>query len=443
MYAYFDYLPLELMFNILEYLDDKELFMVEAVNSKWQKCVKILLSRKKILKSLDYYSRKFLDQHHHHSKVKKYIINDDNIDIIKNIFKKCPNIREIDLSNTKVIGKNNFIAIGNSCAKLEAIHFNRSKIEVSEHEMEEFGKTTGSQLIKCSFDYCDNLMLATIKHLKNIEELSFTSSNWKIIKRIFHDLNYNCNNLKVLQWKPLREDFFPDHHLVNVLQRINHLNVRLSIIVNLKLMDENFEFTNLNQLTINQIITPIRIVVDEKLMMPMIFDNLTKLNIKNLSDFEFDLMSKFKFPKLESVSISKSKIPTSFIDQIKNIKSFECSYNDFNSSMIFPLSQLTNLTLNEIDLTDGQKLPKLYQCFDALSQHKQLKNIIFEIAGFNALINKEFIEKLINFSKQNSDTKIMFKIYRKRKSHVYKEHKKVFEEVKLPHKLNMKMFFKK
>ena len=111
--------------------------------------------------------------------------------------------------------------------------------------------------------------------------------------------------------------------------------------------------------------------------------------------------------------------------------------------MIFPLSQLTNLTLNEIDLTDGQKLPKLYQCFDALSQHKQLKNIIFEIAGSNMLINKEFIEKLINFSKQNSDTKIMFKIYRKRKSHVYKEHKKVFEEVKLPHKLNMKMFFKK
>lgn len=412
MYAYFDYLPFELMFNILEYLDDKELFMVEAVNSKWQKCVRILLSRKKTLKCLDYYSRKFLDQGYHHSTVKKYIINHNNIDILKNIFKKCPNIRKIDLSNTKVIGKNNLIAIGNSCTKLEAINFNRSKIDVSEHEMEEFGKTTGSQLIKCSFDYCDNLMLAMINHLKNIEELSFTSSNRKIIKRIFHDLNYNCNNLKVLEWKPLREDFFLDDNLVNVFQRIKHLKVRLSIIVNLKLMDENFEFTNLNELTINQIVTPIHIIVDEQMMMPMTFNNLTKLNIKNLSGFEFNLMSKFKFPKLESVSISKSKIPTSFIDQIKNIKSFECSYNDFNSSMIFPLSQLTNLTLNKIALNDGQKLPKLYQCFDTLSQHKQLKNIIFEITESNMLINKEFIEKLINFGKQNSDTKIIFKIYR-------------------------------
>ena len=49
----------------------------------------------------------------------------------------------MDLSNTKIIGKNNLIAIANSCPNLERINFSSSDIGVSKREMDEFAQIIG------------------------------------------------------------------------------------------------------------------------------------------------------------------------------------------------------------------------------------------------------------------------------------------------------------
>ena len=57
------------------------------------------------------------------------IINDHNISIFMKIFSKCPNIKILDLSETKVTDDSNLIEIANSYPKLEWINFERSEIK--------------------------------------------------------------------------------------------------------------------------------------------------------------------------------------------------------------------------------------------------------------------------------------------------------------------------
>lgn len=75
----------------------------------------------------------------------KFIINDDNINIFKIIFLKCPNIKSIDFRSTNVTGGNNSIMIGKLCPKLEHINLSNSTIDVTEQEFDEFFRIIESQ----------------------------------------------------------------------------------------------------------------------------------------------------------------------------------------------------------------------------------------------------------------------------------------------------------
>ena len=147
----------------------------------------------------------------------------------------------------------------------------------------------------------------------------------------------------------------------------------------------------------------------------MTFVNVTKLNIEGFHDFQFDLISKFKFPKLESVVIQQhDDIPTSFINQIKNIKSLH--YNRI-SPEILQLSQLTKIVFKTIILCyDDEFFKYLIKIFDILSKHQLLQNIKVEIEDPNMYIDEidvfyHFYEKIISFYKGKPNSGIVIKIY--------------------------------
>lgn len=103
----------------------------------------------------------------------------------------------MNLSDTKITGKNNLIAIANSCPNLERINFRLSDIEVSKQEMDEFAQIIGSQFIKCALRGNNTFMMTLFEHLRNIENISFDPISSKQNKQLFH-LNTEFANLKVL-----------------------------------------------------------------------------------------------------------------------------------------------------------------------------------------------------------------------------------------------------
>ena len=417
MSVHIDDLSFDLLKYIVEFLPDKQLFLVERVSKKWQKCVRKTLAQKKSLARLEHYSKEF-----------KYRINDNNIDILKSILKKCNNVKHLDFLHTKVTGKNNLVAIANLCPKLESINLRNSSFDVSKQEIEEFGKMIGPQLRRCKFTIrsCNNLMII-FKQLKNIEEIYIESETIEQANQIFDHLNIKCNNLQVLEWFP--DDFnihYQNDNMINVIQRIQHLNVDLRILSKFK-----FQMNNLNELTIRG--------GDHCNFIEKTFENLTKLNITHFFDKNFDSISKFKSPKLESVSINYSAdIPSSFIRQIKNIKSlyYYCGYC-FSSS----IPQLTNLTDLVLIWHFGKdKYSEALQGFDVLSKHKTLQNIKLGISDDEFLIDNDFYDKLASLchAKPNTEIIIATEEY-KSGTEQYINYKKIFEEAKRLHKLNIKL----
>lgn len=62
--------------HILDFLPDKQLFVVEAICSKWQKCLLKLLKQNMTLKELDHYSSEFKYKNKHNDI--RFIINNNN-----------------------------------------------------------------------------------------------------------------------------------------------------------------------------------------------------------------------------------------------------------------------------------------------------------------------------------------------------------------------------
>lgn len=426
-------LPFELLEKILDLLEDKQQFQVERVSIKWQKCVLKLFELKKTLKRLDHYSDKFKLGHSY------IVINNNNIKILKKILSKCPNIKELDLSWTYMIGDNNLIEIAQLYNKIESIDFLNSIIEVSKNEMVEFSKLIGPQLIKCNAHRNDDLKQIFFKHLKNIQDLSFMSSMDNRNKELFYHLNIECNHLKTLFWFcSLSEDdnIYQDEHFINVMQRIKHLKIELQILSRFK-----FNLNNLAELTLfngnlNNIIG-------------MTFVNLTKLNL--LTHMSYDVISKLKFPKLESFTYSDThyQIPLSFINQIKHIKSLYYYYN-LNPLIIRQLNQLVEFVW-KVNLRDdlitfamnslGQwafwtNFVFFYQCLDALSKHKSLQSIQLKIYDCDLKIGNEFYEKLIKLCEAKPNTKTVI-VIRKEDYQNCDGYKMLFYETKHLHKLNM------
>ena len=303
-----DDLATELVEYILDFLEEKEWFIVESVSRNWQKCVRNLLAEKKILKKLTYYSHKFKKSYKYGQRI---IIDDNNIDILKIILTKCPNIKHLDFAWTDVNGKN-LIEIAKLCTNLESIDFNDSEINITEQEMDEFGKLIGSQLVKCKFGFFDSIFKIFLKHLKKIEYISFHNLLYEQNKEMFHYLYYECKNLQVVRWfNNLKDNEFNDIEFINMIKQIEHLKIGLPILLRF-----NFELNNLSKLKIygNE---------EGHDKIEMTFANVKELEVKYFTKSKFDLISRFKFPKLESVIITdldEFDIPQSFINQIEYIK---------------------------------------------------------------------------------------------------------------------------
>ena len=435
-------LSFDLLKYIFEFLPDKHLFAIESVCIHWKKCVNKLLGQKQVLFRLDQYSSKFKNQ----DGGQRIIINDNNIEILKKILTKYSNIKQLNLSDTKVTGNNNLIAIANLCPKLQRINLTGCSIEVSQREINEFAKLIGPKLIKCDVKFVDNFTLILLENLKSIEKLDFNSFTTEQNK-LFHYLNVNGKNLSTLKWNCSRQNFdFENQDLIDVLQRIKHLKISLSF-----LLKSKFEMDNLTKLTIYQNLE------FENKKIEMTFNNLRKLKLINISDANFMFISEFKFPKLESVKIINEfyyDIPKSFIQQIRHIKTLEYECGDYSliPSMVLSIDKLTNFIWRWISLSNEYSYSQLYQCFDLLSQNETLKNIEFWIYDPNMDIDVNFYEKLFNFCKAKPNTKVkifQYEITHKPLNLVFESkadtkinnYKKQFDEAKRLHKLNMDLIY--
>lgn len=452
-------LPFELLSEIFILLPFKQQFVVESVCLRWKECVRKLMELKKTfnLKSLGDYSDMFLDQEY------RCVINDNNFYILKSILTKCPNINQLDFNDATVQGWNHLLlSIGNLCPKLKTIYFNDS-IKVSQQEINEFAQIFGSQLIKLSIGHCNyvfadydygfynyvnhrhyyrrqhnyqvNLMVL-IKQLKNIEDIGFQTKTIQEQKELFHYLNSECKNLKVLHLKSYKNHDFQDQDLIDVMHRIKHLKTHLSNILKF-----HFDLNNLTELSLNG--QYVHQIINE-----MTFANVAKLNLDFFGKFQFYYLSEFKFPKLEFVSMKEIRnfIPTSFINQIKHIKTLhyydERLIDEFinNPLLLSSLTQLVDLVWTDISLKhfDADYYKKLFQCFTIISEYKSFKKIKLGFIDSQMKINKNFYE-LLNFSVSRSITEIVIQVYKDDFDEKFNDYKMAFEETKHLHKLNMKL----
>lgn len=472
-------LPNELLEEILNYLPEKQLFVVESVSKIWQNCVKSILALKKSLKKLNYYSKKFENLASYFGGEQNLIIHDKNIEILDNILTKYINIVHLDLSKTIIDGGNNLIAIANLCPSIQSINFDLSNINVIQNEMGQFGKLIGPQLKNCIFGNLDDNLMIFLKQLRNIEETDFRSSSCAQIGQLFRHLNLECNHLKSLCWN-LRlikshcngiyfdseslsnnpecdlENFdFNNSDMINVIQRIKYLKIKLPL-----LLEFDFELNNLIEMTIYGYYSTNNRLADKT------FANVTKLEVNNFNRIDFNSICKFKFPKLETVTLNsidyspgsnnnynKFIIPESFMDQIKNIKQltlngYSYTFNNYNLLAVYQLDQLTQLTKlvwNDIVLKFCDKDDEnayVFRAINILSKHNTLINIQLTFNDNFMTINKLFYESLINLCEAKLNTKIVIKLEKSiQTKNNYNNYKLLFDKTKFEHKLNMELVF--
>lgn len=422
-----DDLSSDLLKYIMEFLPEKQLFQLQRVSKKWQKCVLQLLERRDSFSFWIYYSSKFY-----------YGINDDNIDIIKSILTKYPNIKHLDISSSSVNNINNLFEMIKLLPKIESIDLTWSMRSIPDHEMEKFVKLISPKLIKCKLCnrvYENSIKFQHLKHLKNLQEISFITLTLDEANQIFHHLNTECLNLKILKWEFQSEpmDFynfakFYSQDMANVMRRIENLQITLPIITRF-----NFNMPNLTQLTIDGSLR-------ESLKIELEFANLVKLNLNNFDNSNYDSILKFKFPKLESVSINPSStfIPSEFIQRIKYINSFNYLVrNDFS----LPIERLINLTNLFIifSINHVNDYTQILLFIHELSI-STLQNIKIQIDDYDMLIKQDFYYQLGKLCNAKPNTKInIFIIHEDLLDENFIHYKKVFEEAKHLYKLSMKL----
>ena len=179
-----------------------------------------------------------------------------------------------------------------------------------------------------------NFVKIISKNLREIEEFNFNTENKLDAKYLFSQLK-SCENLKILEWKifgknPQKIDG-QDKNMIDVIQRISKLNTQVFIFLRFK-----FEMNNLTELTLFKWWNDGQLKDFQGNQMK--FDNLVKLTLEDLDVEDYFEISKFEFPKLESVVMSdyewRVQAPATFFNQIKHIKSLSCL---IDSDMIYSL----------------------------------------------------------------------------------------------------------
>ena len=340
-------LPFDVLFYILDDLPFKQLFMVERVCKNWQKCVKKLLARKKTLDSFGDYSEKFKrnsDYKHEY----RYVIEDSNIEILKKILFKCPNITNVHFKETRIYGKNILLTIANLCPKLETISFG-DVMFVGEDNWNEFAVKFGPQLTQCvinsPFDLYLEYQMILFKNFKNIKYLNFETIRESV--KLFRRLK-SCENLKELSWRHFNGLCIPfnysDENVIAVLQKIqkfttelrilNNVGMHMNNLIDLKLIETN-ERIPVNEIDINKITFP-------KLKnLQILINNKTAINV----------LLKYKFPKIENIKLE--------IDNFNCFLNLKQQFEQLFSILKFYIKELTIGQLKNCDLTPILSLGEL------------------------------------------------------------------------------------
>lgn len=384
----------DLLAYIFDFLSIKESCKIELVCKKWDESVRKSLARKESLSPITCYKQFWVGEHRFSGSV----INNHNIECLKKMVSKCPNINSIDLSNIRLNESGILLKIAKLFPKLKKINLHSTIIYASQEEVDEFARMVGPQLTKCNLlnltgICCRNIKETILKQLKNIEWIKFTTYDREETLLLFHYL-YECENLKRLYWAIdshiIDEKIdLEDEKIATVFQRINYFKTGADFIYPLR-----YDLSNLTQLKIAFTIQIERYFVT--------FPNVIKLTVVIEEDSdELTAISGFRFPKLEFAHLKNNTcdISTNYFQLIQNVKSLKCEW--LRENIISSLQSLDNL----VNFTGSiEKNPLLYDCIDALSQHDSVQNIQLKI--FTCDFNETVFEKIKNLCQAKSDAKI-------------------------------------
>ena len=183
------------------------------------------------------------------------------------------------------------------------------------------------------------------------------------------------------------------------MQRINRLDIELSNLTKI-----TFKMDNLIELTLHGLDYDAEI--KHLKFKNLTFTNLRKLKINQFFDYSFVVISKLKFPQLEIVSIDDfiGNIPSSFVNQIKQVKSLEFSNCDyFNPEILSKLKFLNNFVCAQKINPDHFSDCFLPELFHALAAHKSVKNIKVEFVG-NGTFELDIFEDIIKLGQAKPNT---------------------------------------
>ena len=284
-------LPNEIICLILEYLPTEQLFQLQIVNKQWKGCArKVIRGRMSVLFGVKSDKISVTNSTLH----VPYYLNENNLAIIKKIISKCSNVKTFSLNY---------------------------------------------------YMTCTNNLMSITDLLPELEEVSFKTKNKQKDKQLFTKLN-KCKNLKKLKWEGHYGTKMDNQNVINVLRRVNHLQIKLYHFVQLKmgnLMD------NLIELRIDNFGNHCeRILVDENCqeMDSITFPNLKKLWLE-IQQSCLNLIAKLEFPQLEFVDFFfyDNQPNQRFVEQIKNVKILNCKRVKFDNIDLLSFNNLTEISL--------------------------------------------------------------------------------------------------
>ena len=356
-------LPNEMLCLILEFFPSKKLFQCERVNKNWQKCTKhVIAQRITLFRKKDHGSREKNISVSGSTILVPRLFNKNYFDVIKNILIKCSNIKTLDLDGLYMPGINYLISI---------IHL-----------------------------------------FPNLEQVCFCNRFRVKEKQMFNHLN-SCKNLMKLKWDGHPSNDLSDPNCINVLQRVQHLDIDFSSFLRLKCpMD------NLVELTITDTINRRKEDDETKFdysgfeqMNKMTFLNLKRFNLK-ISAVILKMIENLEFPQLESVDLLDYHSPPKelsqrFYNQIKNTKIFVCRNIQFTEGNLVAMKNLTDLSACDWQRISYQ-LEMSIGIVNDLIKHNSLQKIY--LPHFCCSFDVELLDKIITLGKTKPTANIRIEL---------------------------------
>ena len=407
-------LPDEILCNVFTFLTTKQLFQIKIICHKWEDCAREVIDKRitTLIFDTDVWGEKITVNKTEGSITIPYLIDENNIDTIKNLLTKCTYIRTVNLNGLRITGKGNLVSLAKLLLKIGCLKIQWISSD-SHEELEKFAQIIGSKLISCHFRLTQNDHKSLLfKHFKVIEEIKFATETKEQDKQLFECLN-SCKTLNKLSWKGSVGTNMKNPNVINVLQRIKYLKIQFYHFVQLKIsnsMDNLIELEIKAKETLNGV-EPFPLISNNNPMNEIIFYNLKKLWITKVEKIKLNLLSNLRFPQLEFVYINSTQhirgenvlVDELFFKQIKKVKVFHCSGIQFQTGN---LKLLKNLT--EINILSTGNLTQINGLIDVMIHLKSLQNIALIYNLDQTSLNLYQFDKLILMGQTFSNAHIKF-----------------------------------